>query len=114
MKNKTDIDYKTDPMAYDTLLATVRLVKEWYDNKEKIAAIKGERIEWYNTKPKCTCERVIFDYPNFGEYEDGGTEYDGTCAFCKQRNDFYNKLKLIANRQRAIKNKIRHRIKYCY
>ena len=113
MKKNINIDYKTEPMAYDTLLVTVRLLKEWYENKENIALIKSERIEWYETGIKCTCERKKLAYPNQEYYEDGGGDYDGTCAFCIKRNEFYHKIQKIANRQRAIRNKLRHRVKYC-
>lgn len=98
MKNKIN---------YDSLLEIVCLMQEWYNNVETKKKIKFERITWYETGIKCSCSRPRNEH---GEYADGGEEYDGTCPFCIKRNEFYTRLNKLANRQRAIKNKIRHRV----
>ena len=111
MKTKSSNNHETKPMAYDALLAIVLLEKEWYDNRIKKAEIKAERIAWYETGLKCTCDRPLNQW---GEYEDGGEQYDGTCPFCTKRNDYHERLKKLANRQRAIRNTIQARVKhYC-
>jgi len=108
MKKKVDIDYKTEPMAYDTLLATVRLLKEWYNIREKVVIVKSERIEWFGKGEECSCE-LGFDGSRIVNHD----KVNGDCEFCKKRESFYLRIKELTNKQRAIKNKLRHRVKYC-
>ncbi len=111
MKTKSSNDDETKPMAYDALLAIVLLEKEYYANKDEKTNIKAERVAWYKTGIKCTCDRKL---DQWGEYADGGDQYDGTCPFCNKRNEYHERLNKIANRQRAIRNTIRSCIKhYC-
>ena len=111
MENESNNNVETKAMPYDALLAIVLLEKEYYTNKDEIAKIKAERVAWYETGIKCTCDRKLNQW---GEYADGGDKYDGNCPFCKKRNKYYKRLDKIANRQRAIRNLIRSRVKhYC-
>lgn len=93
------------------LLATVLMMKEWFTNKERIKAIRKERVAWYGTNPECTGDRKFDQY--HGEFTDGKGFYDCKCEFCTKRNQYYNELKQIANRQRALMNTIRHRSLHC-
>jgi hypothetical protein len=95
----------------DPVLATVLMMKEWFTNKERLKAIRKERISWYGTNPECTGDRKYDPYRE--EFTDGKGFYDCTCEFCTKRNQYYNELKQIANRQRALMNTIRHRSLHC-
>ena len=94
-------------ITYKELLSIAILEMEYSVIKNEKSNIKKERIRWYESGVKCSCERPL---DISGDFVDGRGYYDGTCPFCNKRREFYFHLKKISARQSAIRNIIRHKV----
>lgn len=99
MENETSNTQKTaiKNMASNLLLCDVpALMKQYFANKDEKKKIKIERQE-YMTNHKCEGEDCIRD----------GTEEVDYCDVCKQRQNFYLRLKKLSGANTGIMLKVR-------
>lgn len=113
MTEKEILKKREEAMTYDALLTTVLLMKEYFENKEKVKAIKRERYKWHENRTiKCTCDRSKIDFDEWTPVDEW-KDKNNLCDYCWKTNQFYERLQKIHKRQRAITLKVRGRVKHC-
>ena len=90
------------------------LMKEYYENKQKINNIKEKRFKWHEARNiECSCSKDHLDWMGRCDFNNDwkNKKKIGMCNYCKVVNIFYEKLQTIHKKQRSISLKVRSMVK---